>query len=103
MNASVDTMTADLKQDLRNMVNDTEQLLKAAARSGDDGLTDLRLRLESQLRHLRSQLGDLEAEAVERARAAARNADRTVRSHPYEAIGLAAAAGLLIGFLVARR
>jgi ElaB/YqjD/DUF883 family membrane-anchored ribosome-binding protein len=103
MNASVDAMTADLKQDLRNMVNDTEQLLKAAARSGDDGLHDLRLRLESQLRHLRAQLGDLEADAVARAREAARSADQTVRAHPYEAIGLAAAVGLLIGFLVARR
>jgi ElaB protein len=103
MNAQLDALKSDLKQDVRNVVNDTEQLLKAAARSGDDGLAELRTRLELQLRHLRAELGDLEASALQRARAAAHSADQTVRAHPYGAIGLAAAAGLLVGFLAARR
>jgi ElaB/YqjD/DUF883 family membrane-anchored ribosome-binding protein len=33
----------------------------------------------------------------------ARQADETVQAHPYGAMGVAAAAGLLIGFLAARR
>jgi ElaB/YqjD/DUF883 family membrane-anchored ribosome-binding protein len=103
MNTTVDALKADLKHDVRNIVADTEQLLKAAARSGDDSLVELRTRLESQLRHLRTQVGDLEAGAVERARAMANSTDQAVRSHPYGAIGIAAAAGLLIGFLAARR
>lgn len=103
MNTPVDTLKASLRQDVRNVVNDTEQLLKAAARNGDDGLADLRGRLELQLRHLRAELGDLEAGALQRARLAARSADQTLRAHPYGAIGLAAAAGLLVGFLAARR
>jgi ElaB/YqjD/DUF883 family membrane-anchored ribosome-binding protein len=103
MNTSVDALKADLKHDVHNIVADTELLLKAAARSGDDSLVELRARLESQLRHLRTQLGDLETSAVERARAVAHGTDQAVRSHPYGAIGIAAAAGLLIGFLAARR
>jgi ElaB/YqjD/DUF883 family membrane-anchored ribosome-binding protein len=103
MSMTVDGLKADLKHDVRNIVNDTEQLLKAAARNGNDGLDELRARLETQLRHLRSQLGELEAGAVHQARTAARSADERVRAHPYGAIGIAAAAGLLIGFLVARR
>jgi ElaB/YqjD/DUF883 family membrane-anchored ribosome-binding protein len=103
LNAQAEALKADLRQDVRNVVHDTEQLLKAAARNGDDGLAELRGRLELQLRHLRAELGDLEAGALQRARAAAQNADQTVRAHPYGAIGLAAAAGLLVGFLAARR
>lgn len=103
MSTTLNALKGDLKHDVRNIVNDTEQLLKAAARSGDDGLGELRARLESQLRHLRAQLGGLESGAVEQARAAARGADQTLRAHPYSAIGIAAAAGLLIGFLAARR
>lgn len=103
MNMPVDALKSDLKQDVRNVVHDTEQLLKAAARQGDDSLAELRTRLELQLRHLRAELGDMEASALQRARAAAQSADQTVRAHPYGAIGLAAAAGLLVGFLAARR
>lgn len=103
MTTTADGLKAELEHDLRNLVHDTEQLLKSAARSGDDGLAELRLRLETQLRHLRNRLGDLEAGAADRAREAARATDHAVRAHPYGAIGLAAAAGLLIGFLVARR
>jgi ElaB/YqjD/DUF883 family membrane-anchored ribosome-binding protein len=40
-----------------------------------------------------------EEKAVERAKAA----DRVVRDHPYQAIGLAFAVGLLIGVLVRRK
>ena len=40
-----------------------------------------------------------EEKAVERAKAA----DRVIRDHPYQAIGLAFGVGALLGFLLARR
>jgi len=52
---------------------------------------------------MRSQLDELEDSAIHKARHAARATDRTVHSHPYGAMGIAAAAGLLIGFLAATR
>jgi ElaB/YqjD/DUF883 family membrane-anchored ribosome-binding protein len=103
MNTTVDALKSDLKQDVRNVVHDTELLLKAAARNGDDGMAELRNRLESQLRRLRMQVGDLEASTISRARAAAHSADQAVRAHPYGIISFAAVAGLLVGFLAARR
>lgn len=103
MTASIDTLQADVRNDVRNLVRDTEELLKTAAKTGDEGLTDLRQRLEVRLQHLRSQLGELEASAASHARAAAAAADQTVRTHPYTAIGIAGIAGLLLGYLVARR
>ncbi|HSW23813.1 MAG TPA: DUF883 family protein [Burkholderiaceae bacterium] len=101
--ASVDTLTTEVKDNLRHLVADTEQLLKTAAKNGDAQLDQLHDRLNGQLRRLRAQLGDLEEGTVARARAAARQADRTVRNHPYGTIGVAVAAGLLIGLLATRR
>ncbi len=59
--------------------------------------------IASQARRLRSQLDELENDAAYKVRRAARAADLSIQSHPYRAIGLAAALGLLIGVIVARR
>ena len=76
-----------------------------ATATNDIRTTDagLRSRLEEQVRHLRHQLDELQENTLHHARHAARTADRTVQDHPYAAIGMAAAAGLVIGFLLARR
>jgi len=48
---------------------------------------------------LKSMIERAEEKAVERAKAA----DRVIRDHPYETIGLAFGLGLLIGILARRR
>ena len=95
--------TADLAGSVNHMVDEAEQFLKAAARSGDAKFDAVRDKFAEQVRHVRAQLDDFEGEAVHRMRRAARGADRAVHSHPYRAVGVAAAAGLLIGLLVSRR
>jgi ElaB/YqjD/DUF883 family membrane-anchored ribosome-binding protein len=78
--------------------------MEATTAPNDTRATDaLRSRLEEQVRHLRRQLDELQENTLHHARHAARTADRTVQEHPYSAIGVAAAAGLLLGFLLARR
>jgi len=88
---------------LRRMVNEADQLLKSAADAGDQQLDQARQQLEHQLRSLRLQLDELEDRAIHRARQAARQADEKVHAHPYGAMGIAAAAGLLLGVLLSRR
>ncbi len=92
-----------IAESLRHMVDEADQLLKSAVTTGDQKFDEARLRMEHQLRSLRLQLDDLEQTALHRARQAARQADQAVQSHPYGAMGIAAAAGVLIGLLVARR
>ena len=78
--------------------------MEASTATNDIRASDaLRSRLEEQVRHLRRQLDELQDNTLHHARHAARTADRTVQDHPYAAIGVAAAAGLLLGFLLARR
>jgi ElaB/YqjD/DUF883 family membrane-anchored ribosome-binding protein len=92
-----------LAEDLRNVVDDAGQLLQQAAGSGDAQYEALKDRFDQQLRRLRLQLDDLEHTAVHKAREAARVADSAVHTHPYAAIGVAAAVGLLLGVVLARR
>lgn len=92
-----------LGQNLRHMVDEIDTFLKSAAASGDRRFDEVREKLVGQVQEMRSQLDTLEAAALDRARRAAKLADEKVHAHPYGAMGLSAAVGLLLGFLAARR
>ena len=105
MNTSIPNLERrdGLAHNLRRMVNETESFLQAAAQTGDEKFMTIRGQLAEQVRSLRWQLDELEDNAVHKARYAARVADQTIHGHPYGAIGIAMAVGLLVGFLAARR
>jgi ElaB/YqjD/DUF883 family membrane-anchored ribosome-binding protein len=101
--ASAADASHDLASKLRRLIGEAEDLLRSAADTGDEAFNAARERVSEQVRHMRDELEDLEDKAARNARRAARAADRAVHEHPYGAMGLAAAVGLLIGVLVARR
>ena len=104
MNASNGTLDADrIAADLRRLVTDAEQFLSHASEGASADGEALRERFTRKLATLRAQLGAAEEKALAKARETAQRADKVVRAHPYESIGVAAALGLLIGFLVAKR
>ena len=88
---------------LRHMVDEFDAYLRSAADSGDQRFNAVRDRLALQVREMRAQLDELNQATLERVKRAAQQADQTVHSHPYTAMGVAAATGLLVGFLAARR
>ena len=95
--------TQGLAAHLRDMVDEADQFLKAAAHDGDEKFDAVRDKFTEQLRQMRAQVDELEDSTIRKARQAARTADQALHNRPYSAIGIAAAAGLLIGFLAARR
>jgi ElaB/YqjD/DUF883 family membrane-anchored ribosome-binding protein len=90
---------ARLRADLRVLIQDTEQLLKATASQTGESADHLRERLKAALASAQATYHALE----EKARAAAKSADQVVRRHPYESIGIAFGVGLLLGVLLRRR
>ena len=94
---------AAVSHNLRHMVDEIDGFLKSAADSGDQHFNAVRDRLADQVREMRMQVDELNEATVARVKRVARQADETVQAHPYGAMGVAAAAGLLIGFLAARR
>lgn len=85
--------------DLKVLSRDAEAVLQATAGQAGDKMHELRNRLSATLESAKATCHRLEEKAV----AGAKAADKTIRDHPYESIGVAFGVGLLIGVLVTRR
>jgi len=90
-------------KDFGDVLAEAESLLKQAAAETGDRASDLRSQVEAKLLSAKLKLQDLQDDAVDRAKAAARVTDDYVRDNPWQAIGAAAAVGFLVGVLVSRR
>lgn len=95
--------TDTLMKDLRAVVVDTEDLLKATAGQTGERIDKVRARAEESLRTARTRVqaagGDLQAAA----QAAAREVNSQMQEHPWTALGVAAGIGLIAGILLARK
>ncbi len=105
MNAASQTEVAKerLIKDFKNVVADTEDLLRATANQTGEKVAGVRAKVEEGLAAAKKQLSDLEEGLVERSKAAARATDELVQEHPWKAVGIAAAVGFLLGMLTSRR
>jgi ElaB/YqjD/DUF883 family membrane-anchored ribosome-binding protein len=65
---------------------------------GDSEKSEIRARLEAAVEKAKATCERLEEKTV----AAAKAADKAVREHPYQAIGIAFGVGVLIGVLASR-
>jgi ElaB/YqjD/DUF883 family membrane-anchored ribosome-binding protein len=92
-----------LLDDFSTMLTEAEDLLKRAGNETGERAKDLRAQVEAKLLSAKLQLQELEGEAMDRAKAAARVTDDYVHDNPWGAIGVAAAAGFLIGLMINRR
>lgn len=89
-----------LVSDLRNLVADAEELLKATASQAGDKIGVARQKIEQSLIEGKKALADAEKTIVEKSKEAAEIADDYVRENPWSAIGIAAAIGLVLGLLI---
>jgi ElaB/YqjD/DUF883 family membrane-anchored ribosome-binding protein len=92
-----------LARDFRNVVADAQELLKAIGTDGDAKLNEVKARAQKSLNDAKVRLGELQDTIEENALAAAKSTDEYVRENPWHAVGITAAIGVLIGFLIARR
>jgi ElaB/YqjD/DUF883 family membrane-anchored ribosome-binding protein len=92
-----------LIDDLTAVIRDAESLLRATAAQTGDKVEEIRSRAEETVRNAKARLAGVEEQAIERARVLAGDADEYVRGNPWQAVAIAAGAGLLIGLLMSRR
>jgi len=93
------TSGEQLLDDLTAVVRDAEGLLKATASQTGEKVAEMRARAEDSVRQAKARLEGLE----EQAREAAGEADKFVRDNPWQAVGVAAVVGLVLGLLLSRR
>jgi ElaB/YqjD/DUF883 family membrane-anchored ribosome-binding protein len=90
-------------KDFSDALDDANTLLREAAAETGERASDLRSQVAAKLLSAKLKLQDLQDDAVDRAKAAARVTDDFVRDNPWQAMGAAAALGFLVGVLISRR
>lgn len=92
-----------LTSDLRIVIADAEELLRATAGQMGEKAVVARERIQESLRVAKDKLSRAEEAMVDKTKAAARVTDDYVHDHPWSAVGIAAGVGLVLGLLIGRR
>ena len=92
-----------LAADFRSVMDDIDALMSATTNKAEGEVAALRSRIRDRLDSTKERVIDAQHEAVERAKRAAGATDDYVHSHPWQAVGAAAAVGLALGVLIGRR
>jgi len=92
-----------LAADFRSVMDDIDALMSATTNKAEGEVAALRSRIRDRLDSTKERVIDAQHEAMERAKRAAGATDDYVHSHPWQAVGAAAAVGLAIGVLIGRR
>jgi ElaB/YqjD/DUF883 family membrane-anchored ribosome-binding protein len=95
--------TGKLREDLKAVVADAEELLKATANQTGERIAAARAKAEESLKAAKTRLAEQEAAVVAKAKSAAKTADDYVREHPWQAAGIAAAVGFVLAVVAMRR
>jgi ElaB/YqjD/DUF883 family membrane-anchored ribosome-binding protein len=88
-----------LAGDLKLVMRDAEDLLKATAGDAGEKVKEVRSRLAAAMESARATCERVQDKTVQAAKAT----DHAIREHPYESIGIALGVGLLVGVLIGRR
>ena len=92
-----------LVSDMKVVVSDAEEILRATAGVAGEKMADLRERIGERLQEAKLRIAEAEAALVDRTKAAAHAADDYVNENPWQAVGIAAGIGLLLGLVIGRR
>ncbi len=104
MDRTSDEVTkGQLHDDFKRVVADAEALLKATASYGGGELDELRAKTEESLRVVKANLVEERDALLVRTKDAAKAADAYIHEKPWQALGVAAGVGLVIGLLTGRR
>jgi ElaB/YqjD/DUF883 family membrane-anchored ribosome-binding protein len=103
MNDVSDVTKDKLITDIRLVIADTEELLRATAGQAGEKIADIRAKTQDRLSAAKIKLAEAEAALVDKARQAGRVADDYVHDNPWRSVGMAAGVGFVVGLLIGRR
>jgi ElaB/YqjD/DUF883 family membrane-anchored ribosome-binding protein len=91
-----------LFSDLKVLISDAEELLKVTANQAGERVAAARHRIEQSLEEGKKSLADAEGIVIDKTKEAAKATDVYVRENPWNAVGIAAGIGLILGLLLRR-
>jgi ElaB/YqjD/DUF883 family membrane-anchored ribosome-binding protein len=89
--------------EVQNLIADVEDLMARVGDAADPEIRRLRSKVAAAITTAKKSIAEGVEQVQGQANQAIEASDRYVRNQPWEAIGIAALAGLAVGFLVARR
>ena len=89
--------------DVKLVIADTEELLRATAGQAGDKIADIRARTQDRLAAAKIKLAEAEAIVVDKAKQVGRVTDDYVHDNPWRSVGVAAGLGFIVGLLIGRR
>lgn len=92
-----------LSADFRQVMDDVDALMKATTDKAEGEAVALRARIRERLDTAKERLADVQYEAVDKAKKAAHATDDYVHTHPWQAVGIGAAVGVVLGMLIGRK
>lgn len=101
--SAVDASKEQLVRDFKVLVADAEALLKATAGQSGEAVAAMRAKVNESLAVAKVKMTEAEQAALVKAKAAAEATDNYVHENPWQAVGIAAGVGLVIGLLIGRR
>lgn len=98
--SAAQNLNANMQDDLRELVNELEDLLK---RDGDGDIAALRKLVQARLDEARNALDHASDSAADRLRESAERVSQVVHDNPWRAAGVVAGLAFAAGLLLARR
>ena len=92
-----------LMADLRVVIRDTEELLANTGQQAGEGYKAAKEKIEASLKVAKAELAVAQDTVIVKAKEAVETTDLYVKEHPWQAVGLSAAVGVILGFLISRR
>jgi ElaB/YqjD/DUF883 family membrane-anchored ribosome-binding protein len=92
-----------VRNDMKTLVQDAQQLFREASSATGGKADELRAKGLALLDVALERAQEMQSVAVEKGKAVAHNTDEFVHAKPWQAVGIAAGVGLLIGLLAARK
>ncbi|HXZ53309.1 MAG TPA: DUF883 family protein [Burkholderiales bacterium] len=98
-----DVTVDKLMDDLRVVVGDAEELLKATAGQANDKVAAVRARAQASVDQAKVRMAALGDQVTLQSRQTAKVTDEYVHQNPWQSIGVAAGVGLVLGILLGRK
>jgi ElaB/YqjD/DUF883 family membrane-anchored ribosome-binding protein len=102
--SNMTTVSKDkLISDVKVVIADAEELLRATAGQAGDKMAEARAKIQDHLNNAKASLAEAQAAVVERAKAVGHATDDYVHDNPWRSVGVAAGIGFIVGLLIGRR
>jgi ElaB/YqjD/DUF883 family membrane-anchored ribosome-binding protein len=89
--------------EFHNFIADIEDLITSMTSLTGEDLARAKAKLSERVAAAKESVDEMSTEVVHRARKTARATNRYVEENPWQAVGIGAALGLLVGVLLGRR